>query len=156
MVKSKTSLSDVAEYEQHIKYINKTYSSQKWSFTSLDSLLDATSALCRKWIKEDCPTVKQVLLKFPCLQEHKLVSYQGCNIRQWGGSFKYNHVPLISQSPTPFVHEQSFGSNFISPLVMSDQPYTRQKWSDLSECALFRNLVSVGRHGPFSRLNSQV
>ena len=68
------SISDMAEYEQHINYIKKSYSSQKWSIASMSQLLQETAEERRRWIREDCPSVKDVLLKFPCLAEPKLVS----------------------------------------------------------------------------------
>lgn len=112
MIKKTPSLSDVAEYNQHIKFMQKSYSSQKWSFTSLDSLLEATSTLRRKWIKEDCPTVEEVLLKFPCLQEHKLVS---------GSSYCYliAFLKLIFQMMMEFCR-----------LTASDKVVIEEKWND--------------------------
>lgn len=68
------SLSDLAEYDQHINHIQKCYSSQKWSVASMTQLLQETAVERRRWIREDCPSVKEVLLKFPCLTEPKLVS----------------------------------------------------------------------------------
>lgn len=68
------SLSDMAEYEQHINYIKKSYSSQKWSIASMSQRLQETAEERRRWIREDCPSVKEVLLKYPCLAEPKLVS----------------------------------------------------------------------------------
>jgi hypothetical protein len=67
------STSDIDEYEQHIKYIQKCYASKKWSVTSMTLLLEQTAVLRRKWIQEECPIVKEVIEKFPCLTEPKLV-----------------------------------------------------------------------------------
>ena len=68
------SLSDMAEYDQHVNHIKKSYTSQKWSIATMSQLLQETATERRRWIREDCPSVKEVLLKFPCLQEPKLVS----------------------------------------------------------------------------------
>ena len=123
-VKSKPSLSDIAEYEQHIKYIMKTYSSQKWSFSSLDSLLDATSTLRRKWIKEDCPTVKEVLLKFPCLREHKLVS----------SLLSYlDHTKVYSFLSPPLLHYIMQMMMEFCRLTASDKPVINEKWEDMKK-----------------------
>ena len=73
-VTAEQSASDLAEYEQHISQIKKSYSSHKWSVGNLATLLELTSILCRQWINEESPTVKEVLEKFPCLSEPKLVS----------------------------------------------------------------------------------
>ena len=68
------SSSDKAEYAKHIKYIQKTYSSQKWSLASLTSLLAETAILRRKWIMEEGPPVQEVLETFTCFKEPKIVS----------------------------------------------------------------------------------
>ncbi len=68
------STSDVAEYEHHIKHLQKCYKSKKWSVTSMILLLEQTAVLRRKWIQDECPIVKEVIEKFPCLTEPKLVS----------------------------------------------------------------------------------
>jgi len=70
------SASDVAEYEQHIGHMKKAYSSKKWSLANMITLLELTAGLRRQWILEECPTVREVLDKFPCLAEPKLVSSQ--------------------------------------------------------------------------------
>lgn len=64
----------MAEYEQHVNHIKKSYASHKWSVASMSQLLQETSQEQRRWITEDCPRVKDVLVKFPCLIEPKLVS----------------------------------------------------------------------------------
>ena len=69
-----SSLSDMAEYDQHVNHIKKIYTSQKWSIATMSQLLQETATERRRWIREDCPSVKEVLLKFPCLHEPKLVS----------------------------------------------------------------------------------
>lgn len=72
--KYKSSASDKAEYEKHIKQIKKCYSSQKWSVANMAILLEETAFLRRQWISERCPSVLEVLESFPCLREPKLVS----------------------------------------------------------------------------------
>ena len=69
------SASDRAEYDKHIQHLQKTYASQKWSLANMSSLLDETATQRRRWIMEDCPSVKDVLSKFPCLKESKLVRH---------------------------------------------------------------------------------
>lgn len=68
------SASDVAEYEKHISHLQKTYKSKKWSLSSLQVLMEQTATLRRKWIHDHIPPVREVLEKFPCLSEPKLVS----------------------------------------------------------------------------------
>ena len=72
------SCSDAVEYEQHVSYIQRSFASQKWSLSSLSQLLQETAKERRRWIVEDLPTVAEVLLKFPCLTEPKLVSFRKC------------------------------------------------------------------------------
>ena len=69
-----TSSSDMAEYKKHVRYIQKTYTSQKWSLASLTSLLGETAIIRRKWINEEGPPVEEILHTFPCLKEPKIVS----------------------------------------------------------------------------------
>ena len=67
------SASDKAVYEQHVKHLQKSYSTSKYSLATITTLLEETTALRKKWIVEDCPTVKEILEKFPCLKEPKMV-----------------------------------------------------------------------------------
>ena len=69
------SASDRAEYDKHIQRLQKTYTLQKWSLANMSSLLDETATQHRWWIMEDCPSVKDVLSKFPCLMESKLIRH---------------------------------------------------------------------------------
>ena len=71
-----SSPSDMAVYNKHVNHITKSYSSNKWSLASMHQLLQETSAERRRWIINDCPCVKEVLLKFPCLAEPKLVCFR--------------------------------------------------------------------------------
>lgn len=68
------SASDLAEYEQHVTYMQKTFKTNKWSLASMTSLLELTATQRRQWIRVDCPTVKEVLETFPALMDSKLVS----------------------------------------------------------------------------------
>lgn len=66
--------SDIAEYDQHVKFIQKSYKSGKWSSKSMFCLMQQTASLRRQWIIKECPTVKAVLEMFPCLQDPTMVS----------------------------------------------------------------------------------
>ena len=68
------SASEMAAYMQHIKYMQKSYSFDKWSISSVATLLEQTAVQRRRWIMDEYPKVKEVLDKFPCLKEPKLVS----------------------------------------------------------------------------------
>ena len=74
--KTETNLSpsSVAEYESHIKHLQKSYKSNKWSLSSMIALLEATSTQRRLWINKENPPVSEILEKFPCFEEPKLVS----------------------------------------------------------------------------------
>ena len=65
---TEASSSDKAEYDKHVKFLHKTYSSQKWSMVSITSLLCETAVLRRKWIMEDGPPVQDVLDMYPCFK----------------------------------------------------------------------------------------
>ena len=65
--------SDLAEYEQHVTHLMKVYTSKKLSLAYMVSLLELTAKLCRLWIKEELPSVPEVIDKFPCLVEPKIV-----------------------------------------------------------------------------------
>lgn len=63
----------VPEYESHIKHLQKSYKSNKWSLSSMIALLEATSTQRRLWINKESPPVSEILEKFPCFEEPKLV-----------------------------------------------------------------------------------
>ena len=65
--------SDLAEYEQHVTHLIKVYTSKKWSLAYMVSLLELTAKLRRQWIKEELPSVSEVIDKFLCLDEPKIV-----------------------------------------------------------------------------------
>ena len=69
------SSSEKAIYEQHVKHLQGSYSTSKYPSTTMITLLEETAALRKKWIVEDCPTVKDVLEKFSCLKEPKMVCF---------------------------------------------------------------------------------
>ena len=73
---STPSASDEAAYDRHVKHLQKVYDSQKWSVPRLTSLMEETAVVRRQWITNECPPVKVILEKFPCLKEPKIVS---CN-----------------------------------------------------------------------------
>ena len=68
------SASDEAAYDRHVKHLQKIYDSQKWSVSRLMSLMEETAVVRRQWITSECPSVKTILEKFPCLKEPKIVS----------------------------------------------------------------------------------
>lgn len=71
------SMSDRAAYDNHLKYLQKSYNSRKWTVTAMATVLKETAIIRRQWIMETSPPVKEVLTKFPCLVEPKLV--RNCN-----------------------------------------------------------------------------
>lgn len=66
--------SDVAQYEKHVAFLQKSYASKKWVLSTMLTILDETAVIRRKWIEEDHPSVSQVLLKFPCFEDSRIVS----------------------------------------------------------------------------------
>ena len=76
---SSTSSSSMADYNLHIGHLKKSYSSGKWSIASLSLALGETAIQRRHWISQANPSVKDILDKFPCLKEPKLVgAYSNC------------------------------------------------------------------------------
>lgn len=73
--------SDQAAYEEHCKHLQKVYNSQKWTMASMATLLEETAQQRTKWIKEEGPTVINILQRFPCLREPTLVSIYA--VGQW-------------------------------------------------------------------------
>lgn len=68
------SASETAEYERHIEFLKTKYQSKKWSLPSMLTLLEQTSQQRQLWIKNEKPSVKMVLEKFPCLMDSRIVS----------------------------------------------------------------------------------
>ena len=69
------SVSDTAEYQRHIEFLQTKYNSKKWSLSSMLTLLQQTGMQRNYWIRNENPTVKMVLDKFPCLADSKVVSF---------------------------------------------------------------------------------
>ena len=67
-------VSDVAVYEKHVLFLQRSFKSKKYSFSSLITILEETSLLWRAWIRNDLPSVKQILDRFPCFTEPRMVS----------------------------------------------------------------------------------
>ena len=72
------SASDVAQYNRHVAFIQQSFSSKKWSVASMLTLLEETAGHRRSWIRNECPSVRQVLEKFSCLEDPQIVSYVCC------------------------------------------------------------------------------
>lgn len=72
--------SDIAEYDENCKYLQKVYSSQKWTEVGMATLLEETADQRNKWITKENPTVAVIRDRFPCLQEANLVSICNCNM----------------------------------------------------------------------------
>ena len=72
--------SDIAEYDENCKYLQKVYKSQKWSEVGMATLLEETADQRNKWIRKESPTVAVIFDRFPCLKEANLVSIRNCNI----------------------------------------------------------------------------
>ena len=68
------SASSMAEYERHIQFLQRSYATKKWSIASMLTLMDQTAELLRKWVQKDSPSVSQLLEKFPCLSDPRIVS----------------------------------------------------------------------------------
>lgn len=69
----------VAEYERHIQFLQRSYASKKWSVSSMITLMEQTADMRREWVQKDEPSVSQVLEKFPCLADPRIVRfYQLC------------------------------------------------------------------------------
>jgi hypothetical protein len=74
------SLSDIEEYNEHCKHLQKVYYSHKWTEVGMATLLEETAAQRTKWILQESPTVAVILEKFPCLKEPKLILSELCRI----------------------------------------------------------------------------
>ena len=68
------SASETAEYERHIEFLQQSFESKKWSLASMLTLLDETACLRRALIRDENLSVLQILEKFPCLADPKIVS----------------------------------------------------------------------------------
>ena len=77
-----TTVSNIEQYERYVQQLQKLYCSGKWSTPRLTSLLHESSKLWRDWIRQERPPVKDVLVKFPCLQEPRLVSLYTVHVHE--------------------------------------------------------------------------
>ena len=68
------SASDKAELDLIIETMQKNYSSNKWTAAGAMHMLQQTERYRRQWIKEESPNVKDILAKYPCLNEAKIVN----------------------------------------------------------------------------------
>jgi len=62
------SASDKSIYEQHVKHLQKSYSTSKYFSATITTLLEETAILRKKWIVEDCLTVKDIFVKISILK----------------------------------------------------------------------------------------
>ena len=62
-----------SEYKRHVQYLKLTYNSKKWTLSGIKVVLEQTSQQRRTWIKNEDPSVKEVLVMFPCLADPKCV-----------------------------------------------------------------------------------
>lgn len=89
--------SNMAEYGQHINYIKKSYSSQKWSIASMSQLLQETAEERRRWITEDCPSVKDVFAEISLFDRAKACEFMhaacACSCAIYCAE---NHLPVPS------------------------------------------------------------
>lgn len=65
---------DPNAYERNVQFLQRSFHSKKWSVSSMTVLLSETAKQRRHWITTECPPVKAVLEKFPCLADHQVVS----------------------------------------------------------------------------------
>ena len=78
------SCSDAVEYEQHVSFIQRSFASQKWSLASMTQVQQEMAKELRRWVAEDFLSVIEVLFKFTCLTEAKLVSFRKCKCTMYG------------------------------------------------------------------------
>ena len=62
-------------YEVHLARLQSTYSSGKYTVSSIQILMEETTNIRRNWIKEDKPPVVDTIQKFPYLKDLKFVSH---------------------------------------------------------------------------------
>ena len=65
----------IAEYECHIQFLQRSYASKKWSLASMVTLMEQTAVLRREWVKKEGPSVTQLMEKFPCLADPRIVRF---------------------------------------------------------------------------------
>lgn len=62
------------EYDKNVQYLKKLWNSKKWSLAVVLELVEQTATSRRKWILEDCPSISEVLVSFPCFADPRIVS----------------------------------------------------------------------------------
>ena len=66
--------SDSSTYEAHLAHLQKSYTSGKYTISSVQIILEETAETRRQWIKEERPSVTDIVEKFPCFKDPKFVS----------------------------------------------------------------------------------
>lgn len=79
----------MAEYEHHIQFLQRSYASKKWSVSSMITLMEQTADMRREWVQRDEPSVSQLLEKFPCLADPRIVRFH-----QYLWEYFHNYVSL--------------------------------------------------------------
>lgn len=65
---------DHVGYERHVEYLQNSYASKKWSVVNMMTLLEQTAYQRRKWIFDESPSISEILEKFPCFADPRIVS----------------------------------------------------------------------------------
>ena len=65
---------DPNAYERNVQFLQRSFHSKKWSVSSMTVLLSETAKQRKHWITTECPPVKAILEKFPCLADPQVVS----------------------------------------------------------------------------------
>lgn len=74
-VELSSSASSMAEYERHVQFLQESYSSKRWSLSSMLTLLKETADKRREWIQTTGPSVEQLLETFPCFADPRIVRF---------------------------------------------------------------------------------
>ena len=69
--------------------------SKKWSYAGILALLEETAELRRSWIREESPSVSEVLEKFPCFTDPRIVSIDNCTQTVSMCVFAYTDVKRV-------------------------------------------------------------
>lgn len=68
-------IEDEPGYDRHVEYLQQLYSSKRASIHSILTVLEQTAQRRRTWIfSESPPTVKEIMEKFPCFNDPRIVS----------------------------------------------------------------------------------
>jgi len=65
---------DRVGYERHVEYLQNSYASKKWSVVNMMTLLEQTAHQRREWIFNESPSISEILKKFPCFADPRIVS----------------------------------------------------------------------------------